>query len=43
LAKVVSAKFVAWPRMWAVLEETSKQALNISVNQDGGRPGTGIP
>jgi hypothetical protein len=43
LAKVVSVKFVARPRLSAVLFETRKQAVNLSVHQDGGRPSSGIP
>jgi hypothetical protein len=43
LAKVVSVKFPSWPRVCAVLCESSKEAVNLSVHQDGGRPSTGIP
>jgi hypothetical protein len=43
LAKVVSVKFAAWPQMCALLCETSKPGVNLSVHQDGGRPNTGIP
>jgi hypothetical protein len=43
LAKVVSVKFADRPRVCAVLYDTSKQAVNLSVHQDGGRPSTGIP
>jgi hypothetical protein len=43
LAKVVSVKFAARSRMCAVMCETTKQAVNLSVHQDGGRPSTGIP
>jgi hypothetical protein len=42
LAKVVSMKFAAWPRVCAVLCESSKQAENSSVEQDEGQPNTGI-
>jgi hypothetical protein len=42
LAEVVSVKFAARPRVFTVLCETSKQAANLSVHQDGGRPSTGI-
>jgi hypothetical protein len=38
LVKVVSVKFAAW--LW--LCETTKQAVNLSVHQDGGRPSTKI-
>jgi hypothetical protein len=42
LAKVVSAKFVA--RLWfcAVLCETTKQVVNLSVHRDDGHPSTRI-
>jgi hypothetical protein len=43
LAKVVSVKFAVRPRLWAVLYETTKQAVNLSVHQDVGRPSTRIP
>jgi hypothetical protein len=41
LARVVSVKFAA--RLWlcAVLYETVKQVVNLSVHQDGGCPSTG--
>jgi hypothetical protein len=42
LAEVVSAKFAARPRVCVVQCET-KQAANLSVHQDGGRRGTGLP
>jgi hypothetical protein len=42
LVEVVSAKFTAQPRVCAVLCETSKQAVNLCLNQDDGRPSTGI-
>jgi hypothetical protein len=42
LVKVVSVKFAARTRVCAVLCETSKQAVNLSVHQDGGRLSTGI-
>jgi hypothetical protein len=42
LVEVVSAKFTAQPWVCAVLRHTSKQAVNLSVNQDDGRPSTGI-
>jgi hypothetical protein len=38
LAKAVSVKFAARPRLCA----TRKQAVNLSVHQDGGRPSNGI-
>jgi hypothetical protein len=41
LAKVVSLKFAAWLWLCAVLCKT-KQAVNLSVHQDGGRPNTRI-
>jgi hypothetical protein len=43
LAMVVSVKFAAWSRLCTVLCETTKQAVNLSVHQDGGRPSAGIP
>jgi hypothetical protein len=43
LAEVVLVKFAARPRVCAVLDETSEQAVDLSVHQDGGRPSTGIP
>jgi hypothetical protein len=43
LAKLVSGKFVARPPECSVLCETAKQAVNLSVHQDGGCPRTGIP
>jgi hypothetical protein len=49
LAKVVTAKFAAWQRVCAALcvwgggAKTNKQALNLSVHQDGGRPSIWIP
>jgi hypothetical protein len=43
LAKVVSVKFAAQPRLCAVLCKTTKQALNLSVYQDGGHPSSWIP
>jgi radical SAM superfamily enzyme with C-terminal helix-hairpin-helix motif len=43
LAKVVSVKFAAQPLLCAVLCETAKKAVKLSVHQDGGRPRTGIP
>jgi hypothetical protein len=42
LAKVVSVKFAARPWVCAVLYETPKQAVNLSVHQDGGHPSTEI-
>jgi hypothetical protein len=42
LAEMVSEKFAAWPRVIAVLRETSKQAINFSVHEAGGRNSTGI-
>jgi hypothetical protein len=41
-AKVL-VKFAARLRVCTVLCETSEQAVNLSVQQDGGRPSTGIP
>jgi hypothetical protein len=35
-------KFAARPRLCAVLLVASKQAANLSVRQNGGRPSTGI-
>jgi hypothetical protein len=35
-------EFFAWLRVCAVLCEMSKQAVNLSVHQDGGPPNTGI-
>jgi hypothetical protein len=43
LAKVVAVKFFARPRLCAVLCQTIKQAMNLKVHEDSGRPGTGIP
>jgi hypothetical protein len=42
LAKMMSVKCAAWPRVCAVLCESSKQAENLSVQQDEGQPNTGI-
>jgi hypothetical protein len=42
LAKEVSVKFATWQQVCVVLGETSKQAVNLSVHQDGGHPSTGI-
>jgi hypothetical protein len=42
LPEVVWVKFVARPQVCAVLCETTKHAVNLSVHQDGGRPNTGI-
>jgi hypothetical protein len=39
----MSVKFAGRPRLCAVLCETPKQAVNLKVHQDGGRPSTGIP
>jgi hypothetical protein len=36
--KVVSVKFSVWPWMCAVQCEIGKEAVNLSVHQDGGRP-----
>jgi hypothetical protein len=41
LAEVVWVKFAARPRVCAVVCETYKQAVNLSVHQDGGHPSTG--
>jgi hypothetical protein len=35
-------EFAAQPRLCAVLYKTTKQAVNLSVHEDGGRPRTGI-
>jgi hypothetical protein len=43
LAKVVWVKFTDQPWVCAVLCKTSKQAVNLSAHQDGGRPSTGNP
>jgi hypothetical protein len=43
LANVVSVKFAAGPRLHAVIRETTKQVMNLSTHQDGGRPSPGIP
>jgi hypothetical protein len=43
LAKVVSEKSVARPRLSAVLFQTRKEAVNLCVHQDGGHPSIGIP
>jgi hypothetical protein len=43
LMNVVSVKFAAWPWVCAVLLETSKEAVNLSIHQDGGRPSSRIP
>jgi hypothetical protein len=43
LAQEMFVKFAAWPRLCAMLCKTSKQAVNFSVHQDGGRPSTWIP
>jgi hypothetical protein len=42
LAKVVSVEFAGRLRLCAVLCETTKQAVNLSVHQDGGRPEPGF-
>jgi hypothetical protein len=42
LAKVVLVKFAARPRLNIVLCEKPKQAVKLSVQQDGPRPSTGI-
>jgi hypothetical protein len=42
LVNEVSVKFAAWTRVCSVLCETSKQAVNLSVHKDGGRPSTQI-
>jgi hypothetical protein len=42
LAKVVLVKFAIRPRLCAVLCETLKEAVNLSVHQDGRRPSAGI-
>jgi hypothetical protein len=43
LAEVVSVKSATRPRVCAVLYKTRKQAVNLLVQQDRGRPSTGIP
>jgi hypothetical protein len=40
LAEVMSGKFASRPRVCAVLCETSKEAVNLSVHQDCGRRST---
>jgi hypothetical protein len=40
--KVVLVKFAAQLRVCTVLCETTKQAMNLSVHQDGGHPSTGF-
>jgi hypothetical protein len=42
-AMVVLVKFAVWPRMCAALCKTSKQAVHLSVHQDGRRPSAQIP
>jgi hypothetical protein len=42
LAEVVLVKFATWPQVCTVLCETSKQAVNLYVPQDGRCPSTGI-
>jgi hypothetical protein len=42
LATVVSVKFAAQTRVCTVLCKTPKQAVNLSVHQDGTHPSTGI-
>jgi hypothetical protein len=42
LVKVVSAKFAARLRVCTVLCETTEQAVNLSVHQDGRHPSTGL-
>jgi hypothetical protein len=39
----MSVKFAAWLRLCAVLCEAPKQAVNLTLHQDGERPSTGIP
>jgi hypothetical protein len=43
LTKVVSVKFAARPLLCVVLCETTKQVVNLSVHQDGGRHRIWIP
>jgi hypothetical protein len=43
LARVVLVKFAAQLRVCALLCETSKQVINLSVHQDGGCPSARIP
>jgi hypothetical protein len=43
LAKVVLVKFTAQPWMCAILCAATKQAVNLSVHQDGRCVSTGIP
>jgi hypothetical protein len=42
VAKLVLVKFVTRQRTCAVLREKTKQAVNLSVHQDGGRSSTEI-
>jgi hypothetical protein len=42
LAKVVSMTFAAWLWLCTVLCKTTKQAMNLSVHQEGRRPNTRI-
>jgi hypothetical protein len=42
LAEVL-VKFAAQPQVCVMLCATTKQAVNLSVHQDGRRPSTGIP
>jgi hypothetical protein len=43
MEKVMLVKFVVRPQPCAALCETTKQAVDLRVHQDGGRPSTGIP
>jgi hypothetical protein len=41
LVKEVLVKFAAWPQFYTVLCETTREAVNLNVHQDGGRRSTG--
>jgi hypothetical protein len=43
LAKVISVKFASRPLLCPELCETTKQAVNLSGHEDGGRASNGIP
>jgi hypothetical protein len=43
LTTVVSVKLAARPLLGAVVYETTKQALNLNVHQDGGSASIGVP
>jgi hypothetical protein len=42
-SRLAKVKFAARPRLGAVLCETAKQGVNLSVHEDGGSVSTGIP